>query len=215
MKAVILDVDGTLVDTNYQHALCWYRAFRKHGIVLPIWKLHRHVGMGGDKFVAALAGEEVDERIGDALRDEWERLFDGLIDEVAPLEGARELVRDLKKRGHRVVLASSSVKKHAERFVDLLDAREVMDDWTTKDDVESTKPDPDLVHAALAKAGTDDAVLIGDTPWDIEAARKAGVPTLCVVTGGFSEAELRDAGAVAVYESVAELRGRLGEPPFA
>jgi HAD superfamily hydrolase (TIGR01549 family) len=210
----LLDVDGTLVDTNYQHALCWYRAFRKHDIVLPIWRLHRHVGMGGDKFVAALAGDEVDERIGDELRDEWERLFDALIDEVAPLEGAHELIRDLKQRGHAVVLASSSVKKHADRFVDLLDARELMDDWTTKDDVDATKPDPDLVQAALDKAGGGDAVLIGDTPWDVEAARRAGVPTVCVVTGGFSEQELRDAGAVAVYESVAELRERVGAEPF-
>ena len=215
MKAVLLDVDGTLVDTNYHHALCWYRAFRKHELVLPVWKLHRHVGMGGDKFVAALVGEEVDERIGDDLREEWERLFDGVIDEVAPLEGAHELIADLKERGHAVVLASSSIQKHADRFIDLLAARDLVDAWTTKDDVESTKPDPDLVHAALAKAGTKDAVLVGDTPWDVEAARRAGIPTVCVVTGGFSEQELLDAGAAAVYESAAALRKQLGEAPFA
>ena len=214
MPAAVLDVDGTLVDTNYQHALCWYRAFRRHGIVLPVWRLHRHVGMGGDKFVAALAGDEIEDRLGDELREAWERLFDELIDEVAALEGAHELMRELKQRDHSVVLASSSVEKHLEHFLDLLDAREVADSWTTKDDVEASKPDPDLVEAALAKAGTREAVMIGDTPWDVEAARRAGIETIAVITGGFAEQELRDAGAVAVFESIEELRERLDETPL-
>jgi HAD superfamily hydrolase (TIGR01509 family) len=212
--AVLLDVDGTLVDTNYHHALLWYRAFREQGIVLPVWRLHRHVGMGGDKYVAALAGEDVDRRIGDRLRDRWEELFDGVIDEVEPLAGAHELIRDLKGAGRPVVLASSSIEKHLQRFLDLLDARELADAWTTKDDVESSKPEPDLVEAALVKAGTRDAVLVGDTPWDVEAARRAGIETVCVMTGGFSEQELRDAGAVAVFESIEDLRRRLVETPL-
>jgi HAD superfamily hydrolase (TIGR01549 family) len=212
--AVLLDVDGTLVDTNYHHALLWYRAFREQGIVLPVWRLHRHVGMGGDKYVAALAGEDVDRRIGDRLRDRWEALFDGVIDEVEPLAGAHELIRDLKGAGRPVVLASSSIEKHLQRFLDLLDARELADAWTTKDDVESSKPEPDLVEAALVKAGTRDAVLVGDTPWDVEAARRAGIETVCVMTGGFSEQELRDAGAVAVLESIEDLRRRIAETPL-
>ena len=203
--AAILDVDGTLVDSNYQHALSWYRAFRRFQITLPVWRLHRHVGMGGDKFVPAVAGEAVEEKVGDAVRDRWEELFDELIDEVAAFEGAHELMRDLKERGHGVLLASSSIEKHLNHFLDLMDAREVADGWTTKDDVEETKPEPDLVQAALAKAGTDDAVMVGDTPWDVEAARKAGLQTIAVLTGGaYSEAELREAGAVAVFESVGE-----------
>ena len=214
-RAAILDVDGTLVDTNYHHALCWYRAFRRHEIVVPLWRLHRHVGMGGDKYVAAVAGEEVEERLGDELRDRWEELFDELIGEVAPLEGAHGLIRDLKERGRTVVLASSSVEPHLERFLDLLDAREVADGWTMKDDVEGSKPDPDLVEAALAKAGTRDAVMVGDTPWDCEAARRAGVPTICIMTGGFSEAELREAGAAAVFDSLRTLIDRLDETPLA
>jgi HAD superfamily hydrolase (TIGR01509 family) len=170
--------------------------------------------MGGDKFVAAVAGDDVEERLGDALRERWEQLFDEVIDEVAPLEGARELVLDLKERGHAVVLASSSIERHLDRFLDLLDVRDLADSWTTKDDVEASKPEPDLVEAALAKAGTRDAVMVGDTPWDVEAARRAGIETVCVVTGGFSEQELGDAGAVAVFESIDELRARLGDPPF-
>jgi HAD superfamily hydrolase (TIGR01549 family) len=212
--AAILDVDGTLVDTNYHHALAWYRAFRRHGIVLPVWRLHRHVGMGGDKFVGAVAGDDVDARLGDRLRDDWQGIFDELIDEVEPLRGATELIRELKAGGHAVVLASSSVSQHLEHFLDLLDARDIVDAWTMKDDVEASKPDPDLVQAALEKAGTRDAVLVGDTPWDVEAARRAGIATICVMTGGFSEQELRDAGAVAVFESIDELRNRLDETPL-
>ena len=213
-RVAVLDVDGTLVDTNYHHALAWYRAFRRHGIVLPLWRLHRHVGMGGDKYVEALAGEDVEKRLGDRVREDWEELFDDMLDEIEPLTGARELIADLKDRGHPVVLASSAIESHLDAFLDKLDAREVADAWTSKDDVEASKPDPDLVEAALAKAGSRDAVMIGDTPWDVEAARRAGIETICVVTGGFSEAELRDAGAIAVYESIEALRTRLDETPL-
>ena len=179
--------------------------------MLPVWRLHRHVGMGGDKYVAAVAGEEVEERLGDELRDRWEELFDELIGEVAPLEGAHDLIADLKESGRTVVLASSSIERHLDHFLDLLDARELLDGWTTKDDVEATKPEPDLVQAALEKAGSDDSTMLGDTPWDVEAARKAGLETVCLVTGGFSAQELQEAGAAAVFESVEELRGRLGD----
>jgi HAD superfamily hydrolase (TIGR01509 family) len=213
-RAALLDVDGTLIDANYQHALAWYRAFRMHAIVLPVWRIHRHVGMGGDQLVPALVGREVDEAQGDRIRDARDELYDELIGEVEPLAGARELIADLKERGFATVLASSSPEKEIDHYLDLLDARELADGWTTNDDVEATKPEPDLVRAALEKAGTDDAVMIGDTPWDVEAARKAALPTVTVITGGFSEQELRDAGAVGVYETVAELRRHLDEPPF-
>jgi HAD superfamily hydrolase (TIGR01509 family) len=212
--AAVLDVDGTLVDTNYHHALAWFRAFRAEGVVLPMWRLHRHVGMGGDKFVAAVAGEDVEERLGDRLREAWERLFDELIDEVEPLAGARELMEELKQRGHAVVLASSAIEAHLQAFLDKLGARELAEAWTTKDDVEASKPDPDLVEAALAKAGTREAMMIGDTPWDVKAAARAGLETICVVTGGFSRHELEEAGAVAVYESLDELRVDLDKTPL-
>jgi HAD superfamily hydrolase (TIGR01549 family) len=213
-RAALLDVDGTLIDANYQHALAWYRAFRNHGIVLPVWRIHRHVGMGGDQLVPALVGEQVDEEKGDDIRDSRDELFQELIEEVSPFEGARDLIADLKERSFTVVLASSSPQKEIDHYLDLLDARELADAWTTNDDVESTKPEPDLVRAALEKAGSDDAVMVGDTPWDVEAARKGGIETVTVITGGFAEQELREAGAAAVYESVAELRRHLDEPPF-
>ena len=182
--------------------------------MLPVRRLHRHVGMGGDKFVAAVAGEEVEERYGDDLRDRWEELFDELIDEIAPFEGAHALVADLAAGGHTPVLASSAVEKHVDHYLDLLDLRDVAAGWTTNDDVEASKPEPDLVRAALDKAGTDDAVMIGDTPWDVAAARRAGLDTICVICGGFCEDELREAGCIAVYESVEALRLDLANTPL-
>jgi phosphoglycolate phosphatase-like HAD superfamily hydrolase len=112
------------------------------------------------------------------------------------------------------VLASSSPQNELDHYLDLLDARTLLDAWTTRDDVEATKPEPDLVQAALEKAGTAAAVMVGDTGWDIEAARRAGIETVCVITGGWSKQELLDAGAAAVYESIGELRQNLGEPPL-
>ena len=212
--AAILDVDGTLVDTNYQHALAWYRAFRQHGVVLPVWRIHRHIGMGGDQLVAAVAGDEVESEKGDDIRSAEKALYMALIEEVEPFEGARELIGELKEGGHAVVLASSAKEEEVDHYLDLLDARELADGWTTSADVEATKPEPDLVKAALDKAGGGDAVMIGDTTWDCEAARRAGVETIAVLTGGFSEKELRDAGAAVVVEAVGDLRGRLGETPL-
>jgi HAD superfamily hydrolase (TIGR01509 family) len=211
VEAALLDVDGTLIDSNYQHTLAWYHAFRQHDIILPVWRIHRAIGMGGDQLVPALVGEKVDKQMGDEIRETRDPLYKELIGEVAPLHGARELIGDLKERGLRVVLASSSPKDELEHYLELLAARELADSWTTKDDVEATKPAPDLVHAALEKAGTKNAVMVGDTRWDIEAAGKAGIETVAVVTGGWSKQELREAGAAAVFESVDELRKRLDE----
>ena len=207
MTVAVLDIDGTLVDTNSHHAIAWYRAFREHGIVLPIWRIHRHIGMGGDQVVAALTDDRTERERGDDIRSSEKTLYIQLIDEVQPMEGSRELIEQLKRRGHSVVLASSAKADEVDHYLDLLDARDLADDWTTSDDVESTKPEPDLVNAALERVGgsPDDAVMVGDTPWDVEAARRVGVPTLAVRTGGFGTAELEEAGAATVFESVIEL----------
>jgi HAD superfamily hydrolase (TIGR01549 family) len=215
VTAAILDVDGTLVDTNYQHALAWYRAFRRHGIVLPVWRLHRHIGMGGDQLVAAVAGEDVERSRGDDIRAAEKELYAELIGEAEPFEASRELIVQLKQRGHSVVLASSAKEEELDHYLDLLDARDLADAWTSSADVEATKPEPDLVLAAREKAGAGKGVMVGDTTWDCEAAERAGVPTLAVLTGGFSEDELRDAGAAAVFESIAEQCERLDETPLA
>ncbi|HET7482220.1 MAG TPA: HAD family hydrolase, partial [Actinomycetota bacterium] len=169
-KLVILDVDGTLVDTNYQHALAWWRALRQNDIIVPIWRIHRTVGMGGDKMIAALCGDDVEKEKGDDIRAAEKALYLALIDEVQPLEGARELIVDLKDRGHSVVLASSAKSNELDHYIDLLDCRELVDAWTDSSDVESTKPDPDLVHAAIDKVEADEVVMLGDSPWDCKAA---------------------------------------------
>ena len=213
-QAALLDVDGTLIDSNYHHALAWYRAFRRSGIVLPLWRIHRHVGMGGDQLLPALLGERLEEELGEEMREARGEEYGRLIGEVAPLEGSRGLIAELKERGLTVVLASSSPQDEIDHYLELLDARQLADAWTTDDDVQATKPEPDLMQAALGKAGTADAVMVGDTPWDIQAAGKAGLETICVLTGGFSAQELRDAGAMAVFESVEELRGQLDSTPL-
>jgi HAD superfamily hydrolase (TIGR01509 family) len=212
--AAILDVDGTLVDTNYHHAIAWYRAFRQHEKLIPIWRIHRHIGMGGDQLVGALAGEDWEKEHGEDVRTAEKALYMALIEEVEPLEGARGLVDDLKERGHTVVLASSAKSNEVDHYLDLLDVRELADGWTTSADVEATKPEPDLVKAAVEKAGGGEAVMVGDSIWDVEAAKRAGLETVAVMTGGFSEAELRDAGAGWVYESIEALRSGLGETPL-
>jgi HAD superfamily hydrolase (TIGR01549 family) len=210
----ILDIDGTLVDSNYQHALAWYRALREHGHVLPIWRIHRHIGMGGDQIVAALCGDEAEQRDGDSIREAETEQYMAMIDEVEPLEGARDLIVDLKGLGRRVVLASSAKPDEIEHYLDLLDARELADAWTSSGDVEATKPAPDLVVKALDRVGGGPAVMVGDSTWDCRAAKNAGVETIAVLTGGFSEQELIEAGAAAVFSSMDELRRRLPETPL-
>ena len=212
----ILDIDGTLVDTNYQHAIAWYRALRQHHQLVPIWRIHRHIGMGGDQMVAALCGDEVEERHGEDIRAAEKALYMAMIEEVEPFAGARDLIVDIKDAGHTVVLASSAKEDEVDHYLDLLDARELCDDWTSSADVEETKPAPDLVEAALEKSGADpsEAIMIGDTPWDVEAAQKAGVRTITVMTGGFSEAELRETDAIAVFDSIEALRTGLDHTPL-
>jgi HAD superfamily hydrolase (TIGR01509 family) len=212
--AAILDVDGTLVDTNYHHALAWYRAFRALDVTLPLYRIHRHIGMGGDQLVAALAGDDFDRAHGDAVREREGDLYMQLIDEVRPLAGARELLEELKERGHALVLSSSAKEHEVDHYLDLLGARELADAWTTSADVEQTKPEPDLVRAAIGKAGGGPAVMLGDSTWDCEAAQRAGVPTIGVLTGGFSEQELRSAGAACVFERLDDLRAQLVMTPL-
>jgi HAD superfamily hydrolase (TIGR01509 family) len=214
MVPVILDIDGTLVDTNYQHTLAWQRALRDHGEIVPAWRIHRHIGMGGDQLLTAVAGEEVEQRVGDAVREAEGEHYSELIGEVELLPGARALLVALRERGAATVLASSAKADEVDVYLDMLDARELVDGWTTSADVEATKPEPDLLRAALDKAGSDVAVLVGDSVWDCEAAARAGIPTVGVLTGGFARDELLAAGAVVVYESAEELCGRLDEAPF-
>ncbi len=213
-RIAVLDVDGTLVDTNYQHALAWYRALRSLGETFPVWRIHRLIGMGGDQLVAALGGDDVEARIGDAARERWVAEFDPMMDETALLPGARELIVALKERGHRVVLASSGKPHHVDRALDLLVARDLADAWTTSDDVERTKPAPDLLQVALTKLGEPvdaPSIVIGDSVYDVEAAKNAGMPAIVVRSGGFGDDELREAGALAIHDTPADLTAALDD----
>ena len=214
----VLDVDGTLIDSNYQHALAWYRALRSVGLTFPVWRLHRLIGMGGDQVLRAIGGEELERRVGDQAREQQGKEVDAQLEEMAPLPGARDLLVAIKERGHRLVLASSGQQRHVDVFLDRLDARDLADDWTTSDDVESSKPAPDLLQVALKKLGapTDaSSLVIGDSVWDVEAAKKAGMPAIVVRSGGFGDDELREAGAIAIYDSPGDLAKALDDTPLA
>lgn len=206
---VIFDVDGTLVDTNYHHAICWSRALLQHDVVVPLWRIHRAIGMGGDKLIAHVAGDDVERGHGDDVRAAWEREFDALIGEIQPFEHAHALLQDVKVRGFKLVLASSGKAKHVEAFLDLLDAKTLADEWTTAEDAEESKPDPDLLSTAMGRVDGGSAVMVGDSVWDCKAAQRLDIPVLAVQNGGFSPDELRQAGAADVFESLSELRGRL------
>jgi HAD superfamily hydrolase (TIGR01549 family) len=210
----VFDVDGTLVDTNYQHALAWYRAFRRFDITLPIWRLHRAIGMGGDQFVAAVAGDEVENEHGDQLRKAWEAEYDPLSQDVAGFDGAKTLLTAVKDRGFVVALASSGQADQVDRYVDLIGAATLIDDRVSSADVGQTKPAPDLIQVAIDRAGGGEAVMIGDSTWDAEAAGRAGVVMVAVRNGGFAAAELRAAGAVGVFDSLVELGAALDDTPL-
>jgi len=211
VDTVVLDVDGTLLDSNYHHALAWSRAFEHAGVTVPLWRIHRTIGMGGDKLVAAAAGDEVEKEHGDDVRDRWEQEYDDLVGETRLLPGAKELLRVLEERGIAVALASSSIPKHAQHAFELLDADDLADTATTAEDVEESKPDPELVEEALSRLGSDHACVIGDSVYDVEAAQRTGVPAYGLLTGGYGRAELEQAGAAGVYEDLDDLLAHIDD----
>jgi len=211
-RGVLFDVDGTLVDTNYLHTVAWWQAFRSQGHDVPMTQLHRTVGQGSDRFVSSILGRD-DEKVRDAHTDfygQWKH-------RLVAFDGAADLLRTTKKAGLTVVLATSASEAEAEHLTAAIDADDVIDVVTTKGDVDASKPDPDIVDTALNKAGLDagHAVFVGDTVWDVEAAGRAGLSCVAVLSGGISEAELRDAGAVAVYRDARHLLDEFDDSPLA
>ncbi len=204
--ALILDVDGTLVDTTYHHAIAWYRAFTEVGVTVPVWRIHRAIGMGGDKLVSAVAGEEVEATHGDRVRELWKAEADRLMPEVRTFDGAVELLDAAADQDLPVVLASSGKPDHVDHYLDLLDGRRRAAAWTSSADVSETKPAPNLLHAAWEQAGTERALAVGDSVWDCDAADRMGIPAVAVRTGGFGVEELTGHGARAVYDDLHRLR---------
>ena len=205
---VLFDVDGTLVDSTYHHAVAWHRAFAREGMQVPIWRVHRTVGMGGDKLVGVVAGDDVEAERGDTLRDAWKEEYAELLAEVEPLPGAADLVRELDGAGYVVALASSGEKPFADAAVEDLGIGAQVAVVTTTSDAENSKPDADILLATLDQLdGVERAILVGDTPYDVEAAARTGLACVALLTGGFSRAELEEAGAVAVVGDLTELQG--------
>ena len=204
---ILFDIDGTLVDSTYHHALAWQRAFARADLPIPLWRIHRTVGMGGDKLVGQVAGDDVEESKGDEIRDAWAEEYREIKAEVRPLPGAVDLVKEVADAGYRVALASSGEKEFSKEAVDMLGLGDVISLLTTSADVDNSKPDPDLLQTTLEKAGGKRAVLVGDTPYDVEAASRAGIACVTVRTGGFSEGELSEAGAALVVDGPEHLAG--------
>jgi HAD superfamily hydrolase (TIGR01549 family) len=212
---VLLDVDGTLVDATYHHAWTWSETLRDLGAYVPFWRIHRAVGMGGDQLVRTLLGDEWNAEHGEAAREGEKARFEELRDQVQPLPGAAEFVRWLADEGHPVLIASSGSGEAVEFHVGQLGIEDALTGWTSADDVETSKPEPDVVHGALERAGNpEEAVLIGDATHDVVAGRRAGIPVLTVLTGGFSGAELLDAGADSVWSDLPDLRENVRKTPI-
>ena len=206
----VLDVDGTLVDSTYHHTRAWQRAFREVGVAVPAWRIHRAIGMGGESLVAHVAGQTVERAQGDRIREFWKREVDACLHEVTALEGASELLDELRRRRLDVVLASSGKPEHTEHALDVLNARGRVDHVTTSAEVDHAKPAPDLLVTALEAVGGARAIVVGDTVWDARAAEHAGMVMVGVLTGGFGRDELLGAGATQVYEDIPALLDDLG-----
>ncbi len=209
-EVAVLDLDGTLVDSVYVHATAWREAFREVGLDVPTYRLHRAIGMGGDRLVSAVAGDAAERAVGDVVRDLHEQLFQARLSEVHELEGASELLEACRDAGLRMVLASSSQPETTEKLLSMVDKAHLIEAVVPGSEGPS-KPAPDLVETALDRAGSDSAFLVGDAVWDVESAGRAGIPCVGLLTGGYSEAELREAGAVAVHDTPRTLAGHLGE----
>lgn len=205
----LLDVDGTLVDSNYHHVVAWRLAFAQHGVDVPAARIHHAVGMGGDRLVAAVAGDEVEDRSGDGVREAWESAYDAMLDQVRPLPGAADLVRACVDAGLRVVLASSGKARHLDAARRLLDVDEHLAGVTTNDDVDTSKPGGDIFATALREAGGSCGVVVGDTPWDAQAAAAVGQSCVLLRTGGFCDALLREHPVLDVLDTPADLARRI------
>lgn len=208
--AVLFDVDGTLVDTNWFHALAWWFAFRKHGELVPVSRIHPLIGMGGSELLETIFG-----RPRPDLKGENGPEYERFMDDIVAFPGAGDLLRAIEERGGRIVLCTSSKQAHLEPALAAIGADDAYDDVVNADDVEESKPEPDVFAAGLDKLGLDRerSIVVGDTRWDIEAAARLDIPTVCVLTGGSTREQLLDAGASAVYEDVADLLAHLDESP--
>jgi HAD superfamily hydrolase (TIGR01509 family) len=214
--AVLFDIDGTMVDSNYLHVNAWVRALQAVGHPVDAWRIHRGQGMGSSELLETLLGAAADQ-VGSQAKQRHSDLYKQSSQLLRAFDGARELIAAVAQRGAKVVLATSAAPDELEILRSILDVEDAVAEITAAEDVETAKPAPDLVQVALQRAGVtaDRAVFVGDTVWDVQACGKAGVACVGVLTGGISAAELTDAGALAVYEDCRALLGDLDASPLA
>ncbi|GGF03752.1 HAD family hydrolase [Mycetocola zhadangensis] len=215
--AVLFDIDGTLVDSNYLHVESWAHAFADVGANdVPAWRIHRAIGQDSAKLLDSLLGSRAAE-LGDRAKELHSQYYKQLADRLRPLDGAQDLLREVHSRGRTIVLATSAPEDELDILTGILDVDEAIHATTNSDDVETAKPDPSIVEVALDKAGVSasDAIFVGDSVWDCIAASRAGVRTVGLLSGGFSSAELLSAGAIAIYDDPAALLRELSLSPLA
>jgi HAD superfamily hydrolase (TIGR01509 family) len=213
--AVLFDVDGTLVDSNDAHARAWVAAFAEHGITVDVEKTRRCIGMGGDKLMPEVSGLTEDSPVGAEIARRRKVIFaEQFLPQLKPFRDAQQLVAALKARGHTLVAASSAKREELHPLLAIAGAEALMDETTSSDDADNSKPDPDIVVAALQRAGAApaDAVMVGDTPYDVEAASRAGVAIVGLRCGGWGDADLK--GAIAIYDGPWDLLAHLERSPL-
>lgn len=208
---VLLDVDGTLVDSTYLHALAWWRALVKCGEEVAFFRIHRAIGMGADKLLDSLIG-----RFSEDIDEAYSKEFEQVKDEATRFPKVPDLLTEISRRGAKVVLATSARPDHIEHLTDLIGAEDSIDEVVHSGDVEESKPSPDIFKSALQKGGLEasETLAVGDSVWDVESAGKCGVKCIGLLTGGISRAELTGAGAIAVYDDPADLLANLDESPI-
>jgi len=215
-RGILLDMDGTLIDSNDAHARAWERAFAENGEPVAYEEIRRRIGMGGDNLIPALLGIEkesaLDARISERRSEIYRKEY---LPNIRPFPGVRALLERMREAGLRLAIATSSPTEELEPAIDIAGIRDLLEKRTTADDADSSKPDPDILHAALDQLGLrpDEAVMLGDTPYDIAAAGSAGVDIIAFRSGGFSDEDL--AGALALFDGPEDLLKRWEESPLA
>jgi HAD superfamily hydrolase (TIGR01509 family) len=209
LRSVIFDVDGTLIDSNDAHARAWVDSLAEAGHHVPFDRVRPLIGMGGDKVLPELTGIEEDAPEGRQIAERRSAIFrERYMPHLQPLPGAADLVTDLRARGHRVAVASSAKGEELGHLLAIAGVKDLVEERTSSSDADASKPDPDIIQATLERLGCGpaDAIMVGDTPYDIEAARRAGMDTIAFRSGGWGDEGL--AGAVAIYDNAADLLER-------
>lgn len=216
-KAVLCDLDGTLLDSNHFHAEAWQRTFAEFGIPVSFDDAVKQIGKGGDYVIPYFVPPDKVKELEEPIKDFRKKLFHReYMDRIVPFSDARRLLERMRQEGLRIAVASSSDKGDLEAFLMLLKIHDLVEENTTSDDAEKSKPSPDIFQASLKQLGIEpeEAMVLGDTPWDLEAAKKAGIPAVAVTCGGWTVEQLREAGAIKVYRDPADLLRNFETSPF-